>query len=73
MLQQQSACPQCNGEGQIIDEYCGTCSGRGRVQKSKQLSITIPAGVDTGSRLRVRGEGDAGPKVALGGWEERRG
>ncbi|EKX52980.1 hypothetical protein GUITHDRAFT_159242 [Guillardia theta CCMP2712] len=62
MLQQQSACPQCNGEGQIIDEYCGTCSGRGRVQKSKQLSITIPAGVDTGSRLRVRGEGDAGPK-----------
>jgi len=62
MLQQQSACPQCNGNGQIIDEYCGTCSGRGRVQKSKQLMITIPPGVDNGSRLRIKQEGDAGPK-----------
>jgi hypothetical protein len=50
------------GSGQIIDEYCGTCSGRGRVQKSKQLMITIPPGVDSGSRLRIRKEGDAGPK-----------
>jgi curved DNA-binding protein CbpA len=50
------------GSGQIIDEYCGTCSGRGRVQKSKQLMITIPPGVDNGSRLRIRKEGDAGPK-----------
>lgn len=45
-----------------MDEYCGTCSGRGRLQKSKQLMITIPPGVDTGSRLRIRKEGDAGPK-----------
>ena len=50
MLQQQSACPQCQGTGEIVDEYCGTCSGRGRVQKNKQLKITIPAGVDNGSR-----------------------
>ena len=50
MLQQQSACPTCQGTGEIIDEYCGTCSGRGRVQKNKQLKITIPAGVDNGSR-----------------------
>jgi molecular chaperone DnaJ len=63
MLQQQSACPQCQGTGEIIDEYCGTCSGRGRVQKNKQLKITIPAGVDNGSRLRIRKEGDAGPKA----------
>jgi len=62
MLQQQSACPQCQGTGQIVDEYCGTCSGRGRLQKSKQLMITIPPGVDSGSRLRIRKEGDAGPK-----------
>jgi molecular chaperone DnaJ len=63
MLQQQSACPQCQGTGEIIDEYCGTCSGRGRVQKNKQLKITVPAGVDNGSRLRIRQEGDAGPKA----------
>mmetsp|Transcript_19610 Transcript_19610/g.28801 ORF Transcript_19610/g.28801 Transcript_19610/m.28801 type:complete len:432 (-) Transcript_19610:181-1476(-) len=63
MLQQQSACPQCQGTGEIVDEYCGTCTGRGRVQKNKQLKITIPAGVDNGSRLRIRKEGDAGPKA----------
>lgn len=62
MLQQQSACPQCQGTGEVVDEYCGTCSGRGRVQKNKQLKITVPAGVDNGSRLRIRKEGDAGPK-----------
>ena len=54
--------PLFQGSGQIIDEYCGSCSGRGRVQKSKQLMITIPPGVDSGSRLRIRREGDAGPK-----------
>lgn len=62
MLQQQSACPQCQGTGEVVDEYCGSCSGRGRVQKNKQLKITVPAGVDNGSRLRIRKEGDAGPK-----------
>ena len=55
-------CPQCQGSGQIIDEFCGGCSGRGRLQKSKQLMITVPPGVDSGSRLRIRREGDAGPK-----------
>jgi len=62
MLQQQSACPQCQGTGQIVDEVCGGCTGRGRLQKSKQLMINVPAGVDSGSRLRIRKEGDAGPK-----------
>jgi len=62
MMQQQGACQTCSGTGQIVDEYCGTCAGRGRVQKSKQLMITIPPGVDNGSRLRIRREGDAGPK-----------
>lgn len=62
MLQQQSACPQCQGSGQIVDEVCGGCTGRGRLQKSKQLMINVPAGVDSGSRLRIRKEGDAGPK-----------
>ncbi|KAJ8904171.1 hypothetical protein NDN08_000698 [Rhodosorus marinus] len=59
-FQQQSTCPECRGTGEIVEEYCGNCGGRGRVQESKQVVITVPAGVDTGSRLRVRGEGDAG-------------
>lgn len=62
MFQQTSTCNVCRGSGEVVDEYCGGCGGRGRNQTTKQLMITVPAGVDTGSRLRVRGEGDAGPK-----------
>lgn len=62
MFQQTSTCSTCRGTGEVVDEYCGTCGGRGREQRTKQLMITIPAGVDSGSRLRVRNEGDAGPK-----------
>merc|ERR1711920_1075880 len=50
------------GTGQEIEEYCGTCGGEGLTQKSKQIKVTIPAGVEDGNKLRVRGEGDAGPK-----------
>jgi molecular chaperone DnaJ len=53
-------CPQCNGAGRIITEPCATCKGRGRVRKEKTLEIHIPAGVDTGSRLRIQEEGEAG-------------
>ncbi|KAF6000648.1 hypothetical protein F1559_000538 [Cyanidiococcus yangmingshanensis] len=59
-FQSTQTCPNCRGAGEVIDEYCGTCGGRGRVQTQKQLMLTIPAGVDDGSRLRVRSEGDAG-------------
>jgi len=62
MLQQQSVCPTCQGSGEIVEHHCSACSGRGRVQKSKQLVVTIPPGVDNGSRLRIKREGDAGPK-----------
>lgn len=62
MFQQTTTCGVCRGTGEIVDEYCGTCGGRGRTQVTKQLMITIPPGVDTGSRLRVRNEGDAGPR-----------
>ncbi len=62
MFQQTTTCSTCRGTGEIVDEYCGTCGGRGRNQVTKQLMITIPPGVDTGSRLRVRNEGDAGPR-----------
>lgn len=62
MFQQQVACQTCRGTGEVVDEYCGKCGGRGREQTSKQVQINIPAGIDTGSRLRIRNEGDAGPK-----------
>lgn len=59
---QVSVCPTCNGQGQIIAEKCESCGGRGQNQVSKKLKITIPAGVDTGTRLRVSNEGDTGQK-----------
>ncbi|WP_069790969.1 molecular chaperone DnaJ [Cyanobacterium sp. IPPAS B-1200] len=59
---QVTVCPTCNGEGQIIEEKCESCGGQGRKQQNKKLKITIPAGVDNGTRLRVTGEGDAGTR-----------
>ncbi len=59
---QVSACPTCNGEGQIIEQKCESCGGAGRKQETKKLKITIPAGVDNGTRLRVSREGDAGAR-----------
>jgi molecular chaperone DnaJ len=53
-------CPNCQGKGQIIRNPCKECRGAGRVEKEKALEIKIPAGVETGSRLRVTGEGEAG-------------
>jgi len=61
-MQQQARCPTCGGSGNVVEKYCGTCDGKGVQKKSKQITITIPPGVDDGNRLRVRGEGDAGPK-----------
>lgn len=59
---QVSTCPTCGGTGQVIEDKCETCNGAGVLQKTKNLKITIPAGVDSGTRLRVAGEGDAGQK-----------
>lgn len=56
----QTACPQCRGEGQIIKKPCKTCKGAGRTSKAKKIQVTIPAGVDTGTRLRITGEGEGG-------------
>lgn len=58
-FQTQAVCPECRGEGTIIEEYCGTCVGKGVVQKQKEVVLTVPAGVETGQKLRVRDEGDA--------------
>lgn len=59
---QVSACPTCNSEGQVIEDKCESCGGNGRKQETKKLKITIPAGVDNGTRLRVSKEGDAGQR-----------
>lgn len=59
---QVSVCPTCNGDGQTVSEKCDVCSGRGQTQVNKKLKITVPAGVDTGTRLRVSNEGNAGQK-----------
>ncbi|MEK7713243.1 MAG: molecular chaperone DnaJ [Deltaproteobacteria bacterium] len=55
-------CSQCRGEGRIIKDRCPECAGEGRVRVSKTLSIKVPAGVETGSRLRLQGEGEAGSR-----------
>eukprot|EP00560_Eucampia_antarctica_P004507 CAMPEP_0197831810 /NCGR_PEP_ID=MMETSP1437-20131217/12215_1 /TAXON_ID=49252 ORGANISM="Eucampia antarctica, Strain CCMP1452" /NCGR_SAMPLE_ID=MMETSP1437 /ASSEMBLY_ACC=CAM_ASM_001096 /LENGTH=386 /DNA_ID=CAMNT_0043434885 /DNA_START=325 /DNA_END=1485 /DNA_ORIENTATION=- len=60
-FQTQQPCSSCRGTGQKVEEYCGTCSGQGLVSNTKQIKVTIPAGVENGNKLRVRGEGDAGP------------
>ena len=56
----QRTCPNCQGKGRIIRTPCKTCHGQGRIEKERNLEIKIPAGVETGSRLRVAGEGEGG-------------
>ncbi|WP_213996906.1 molecular chaperone DnaJ [Arsukibacterium sp.] len=63
----QQTCPTCNGRGKIIPEPCTKCHGEGRVEKTKTLSVKIPAGVDTGDRIRLTGEGEAGMHGAPAG------
>lgn len=53
-------CPQCQGEGTMIKDPCKTCRGRGRQQTKRKISVKIPPGVDSGTRLRVGGEGEGG-------------
>jgi len=56
----QQTCPQCRGKGKMISDPCGDCHGQGRKQEQKTLSVKVPAGVDTGDRIRLAGEGEAG-------------
>ena len=60
MMQTQKTCPNCRGEGKTFKETCSTCHGSGREEKSKTLTITVPAGIDTGNQLRLSGKGGAG-------------
>lgn len=63
----QQECPTCHGRGKVVKNPCKKCHGEGRVQKTKTLSVTIPAGVDTGNRIRLSGEGEAGLNGAPSG------
>jgi molecular chaperone DnaJ len=58
----QQACPTCHGSGQQIKDPCRKCHGQGRLQENKTLSVKIPAGVDTGDRIRLANEGEAGER-----------
>jgi len=57
----QQPCPHCGGRGQTIPDPCRSCHGSGRVEDEKILQVKIPAGVDSGDRIRLAGEGEAGP------------
>ncbi|MBL3538745.1 molecular chaperone DnaJ [Aminivibrio sp.] len=55
-----NTCPRCNGAGRVVKEKCPSCGGTGRTRKTRRVEVKIPAGVDTGTRLRVAGEGEPG-------------
>lgn len=59
-FQVSTTCSRCNGSGQIITDPCNDCHGEGLINRSKRVSVRIPAGVDTGSRMRLSGEGEGG-------------
>lgn len=59
-IRMQQACPVCNGSGQMIEDPCPDCHGQGRIRKQQKINLNIPAGVETGSRLRVPGKGQDG-------------
>jgi molecular chaperone DnaJ len=58
----QQTCPRCHGNGTVITDPCTKCHGQGRTEERKTLSVKVPAGVDNGDRIRLAGEGEAGPQ-----------
>ena len=59
-MQSTAVCPRCNGQGKVIKTPCNTCRGKGKVRRSQKIKVKIPAGVDEGQSVRVRGEGCVG-------------
>lgn len=57
----ERTCPTCHGRGEVIEKPCRKCGGEGRVDQAQKLEVTIPPGVDTGTRIRLGGKGEAGP------------
>ncbi len=66
-FQMSSTCPQCHGEGSIVTDPCNDCHGTGLVEKTKKVALKIPAGVDTGARMRLSGEGEGGRRGGTAG------
>ena len=58
----QQTCPRCRGQGKVISDPCESCHGQGRTQEQKTLSVKVPSGVDTGDRIRLAGQGEAGTR-----------
>lgn len=56
----ERTCPKCNGAGEMIEDLCNDCHGSGRIRNDKTLAVTIPAGIEDGTRVRLTGEGEAG-------------
>ena len=61
------ACPQCGGDGQVVESPCGSCRGQGRVRKPAEMKVKIPAGIYDGATLRISGEGEAAPRGGRAG------
>lgn len=57
----ERTCPNCHGRGEVIEAPCGDCRGEGRIDRTRELSVDVPPGVDTGTRIRLSGKGEAGP------------
>ena len=59
-MQSQTTCSRCSGRGKIIKSPCGVCKGKGKVRRNKKIHVSVPAGIDDGQSVRVRGEGNSG-------------
>src|ERR1700674_1355139 len=57
-----TACPRCNGEGKIVSAPCQTCRGEGRIREQRTLQVEVPAGIDSGQRIAIEGQGEDGPR-----------
>jgi molecular chaperone DnaJ len=57
-----TACPRCNGEGRIVSTPCHTCKGDGRLREDRRIQVSIPAGIESGQRIALDGQGEAGPR-----------
>jgi len=66
-MQSTTTCPQCSGRGKIVKNPCTTCKGKGKVRKTNRVKVKIPAGVDAGQSVRVRGEGNVGTNGGVSG------
>jgi len=63
----ERGCPTCSGVGQIIKNPCSSCGGQGTQKKDRALSVNVPPGVETGTRIRLAGEGETGPRGGISG------